>query len=358
MCLLILSVAVSSGQKPAVLPMKICAGERLTFTAASPEATNYQWFRDGIPLTGEVQAALSVTMPGDYEARCYTASGCLSDASQMISVSWKQPLAADDEAYSDGSGITVDVLQNDTSPCSGFDTATLKIEGMPGYGTVVPDGSGGFVYHPLPGFAGADEFTYSVKDADGIVSNIAVVRIKIGSPLPVGVLSFEVRKKEREAVAVWKATGEEGVDSYELQRSTDAHSWSVLATLPARAEGREETAYAWTDRVPEAGVNYYRLRIRDRDGSGSFSKIVSVYFEPDGWISIYPNPSSETVFVRIAGRAIRQMQVTDASGRMLLEVPVRSSLEKIDIRKFPVGMYFIRLQDGEGRVYHFKIMKN
>ncbi|MGI0024464.1 MAG: Ig-like domain-containing protein, partial [Nitrososphaera sp.] len=87
------------------------------------------------------------------------------------------PIANDDSGYTTlENPVLVKVLQNDID----IDSATLNVGsvGTASHGTVTirPDGKG-VVYTPEEGFAGTDEFTYSVTD--GSLSDTATVTINV-----------------------------------------------------------------------------------------------------------------------------------------------------------------------------------
>ncbi len=97
------------------------------------------------------------------------------------------PVAVDDAANVDeNSNVLVDVLANDSDSDGTLDPATLTIVDQPLNGTLTVNPVFGTVtYTPLPGFVGADSFTYTVDDNDGDTSNLATVDITVDA-LPVG----------------------------------------------------------------------------------------------------------------------------------------------------------------------------
>ncbi len=74
------------------------------------------------------------------------------------------PIAQDDNATSDGSAVTIDVLSDDTDADS--DTLTIADIGQPSNGTAAIS-NGQVVYTPNQGFVGSDSFTYTISDGNG-----------------------------------------------------------------------------------------------------------------------------------------------------------------------------------------------
>jgi gliding motility-associated-like protein len=78
------------------------------------------------------------------------------------------PLAGDDFLTLPEDGTdTARVIANDTDADGTLDTAGLVVITPPANGTASPDGQGGIVYTPDPGYGGPDSLRYRVCDDDG-----------------------------------------------------------------------------------------------------------------------------------------------------------------------------------------------
>ncbi len=86
----------------------------------------------------------------------------------------RAPTATDDSyQVAQGSTTTLPILANDTDPDQG-DTLTLVSVGQPAQGRVRIEGSQ-VVYIAPSNYAGADKFTYSIRDQQGLTSTAQVV---------------------------------------------------------------------------------------------------------------------------------------------------------------------------------------
>ncbi|MEY0766217.1 Ig-like domain-containing protein [Providencia huaxiensis] len=95
------------------------------------------------------------------------------------------PIANDDSRVTkDGVPVTIDVLHNDTDLDGDIDPSTAVIVTNGTKGTATFDADGKLVYTPNRGEVGTDTITYTVKDKNGNVSNIAEVTIEITPSLP------------------------------------------------------------------------------------------------------------------------------------------------------------------------------
>lgn len=93
------------------------------------------------------------------------------------------PQARDDVVTISTRGtINLDVLENDVDTEGDIDLATLKIDSLPTRGSVTVDSvNGRITYTHIVPPADTDQFTYSVKDSRGKVSNSATVTINFDS---------------------------------------------------------------------------------------------------------------------------------------------------------------------------------
>ena len=90
------------------------------------------------------------------------------------------PVAANDTATStDDAEVTINVIANDTDSDGTIDPTSVQIVSQPGHGTTSTTSTGSVVYTPAAGYSGSDSFTYTVKDNQGAVSNVATVTLTV-----------------------------------------------------------------------------------------------------------------------------------------------------------------------------------
>jgi hypothetical protein len=165
--------------------------------------------------------------------------------------------------------------------------------------------------------------------------------------LPVTLTEFSGTVKNRRVYLKWKTEDEVHLDHYILERSVDGLTFSEAQTITA--QGKEQNIYYAEDDIEQ--LTYYRLRMRDEDGSFQYSKIIS--FFPDIFpLKLYPNPSasaSKEVFIKshFSLNDITSILIMDIYGR-INELKAEEKDNKILLNKpqFP-GIYKIILNTSE-----------
>ncbi len=159
-------------------------------------------------------------------------------------------------------------------------------------------------------------------------AGFATLQELFDSVLPVELTSFEGTGKNQQVELSWTTASELNNDFFEVQRSTDGRSFEVLGKVQGAGTYTGTLDYAFTDRTPKAGVNYYRLRQVDYDGAFEYSKVIAIeVIEKSGELGLFPNPATETVEVRLPvswldGQA--EVRIRDMTGKVVRHLPMQS----------------------------------
>ncbi|HWV33900.1 MAG TPA: cadherin-like domain-containing protein [Dyadobacter sp.] len=337
----------------------MCKDATLRIRAESAGAVRYEWFLDNQVITGTSSDELLVKNEGTYKAVGVNADGCESGESVYIVVKHHKPSAVDDIAMGKvNTPVVIDVLKNDLSECAAFNPASLVVVQAPESG-LVASANGLITYTPDRDFKGRVTIGYTVSDQSGQLSNLAQVKVDIVSdPLPVTLAYFDVQKKEAMTWLEWRTTEETNSAYFDVQRSTDTRNWSVIGTSNAAFESHTARNYTFIDSIPEPGLNYYRLKMVDADGSFAFSGIRSLSFPEFSWAEVYPNPVDDLLRIVIRNRKVNNVRVISHSGIVRLSRPVTSPTFTISMKQYPLGMYYIHFEQADGAVKIFKLMHN
>lgn len=181
------------------------------------------------------------------------------------------------------------------------------------------------------------------------------------SVLPVVLISFAAEKYQERAVRLeWKAETELNFSHYELEKSVDQLSFFRIESVEAKSHLPGLKIYQHLDEEPNLGMNYYRLKMVDRDGSFKYSSIQSVKFDSNALknIKIYPNPAVYDVRMAITAHHnfTGKLNVYDLSGQSVYEqmVDVKSGFNKfmIDLNNISAGEYIVSLVSQSTAVHY------
>jgi hypothetical protein len=351
----ILLLPVSAFAQSGIREVGICKGTSIRLKAASADASAYEWYKNGQVIPDISGSDLVISEEGDYTAYALNSNGCSSDASVEIHLIFNRPVALDDRSSGQSDvALLLDILDNDQSLCAAWDTTTLTIKRGPAHGTVFRS-QGKFTFKADKGYNGIDTFTYSIRDITGQESNTATVTLDFSTPLPVTLINFDVVKEGLTALLAWSTSMEMNSDRFEIERSPDAKNWSKYGDVAAATNSQIETHYDFLDASPESGMNYYRLKMIDRDGTVAYSRIRSVSFPEFAWAKLFPNPVSDVLQIVISNKRVRKIRLIDSFGHVMHDGLITSANVKLDMTSYAHGIYFIHLEQDDGTIRVFKI---
>ncbi|MEA3478521.1 MAG: T9SS type A sorting domain-containing protein [Bacteroidota bacterium] len=74
---------------------------------------------------------------------------------------------------------------------------------------------------------------------------------------------------------------------------------------------------------------------------------VGIQNDPDLSVEIYPNPATELITVSRAMAGYHTVEIADINGRIIFSTKATDSSLSIDLREFSLGLYFLRISDGQ-----------
>lgn len=177
--------------------------------------------------------------------------------------------------------------------------------------------------------------------------------------LPVELIDFSARKQEKSVLLQWQTVSERGFNHFVLEKSRDGNTFFELAKV--NGKGENGAAYEWTDTEP-ARVNYYRLKMVDKDGTFEYSKIVVVTF--DDWqkeLQAYPNPLTKGngFFVNEAVNKISRIAVYNLLGQLIYQgVPQTAAAEQDAYvpANMSSGVYLVQIMLKSGDVQTVRLV--
>lgn len=196
-------------------------------------------------------------------------------------------------------------------------------------------------------------FEIRFRDGHGKVwfTNLRIRDIEI--VLPVELIEFSGEVVEKAVQLNWQTSYEHNVKEFIVQRSSDLINYQDLGVVPAVGDSGERTKYNFVDPFPLQGVNYYRLKKVDRDGTFEYSKVLDIIIRDDQFeMQISPNPAMPNLIrLRNFMGDITYLRLVNLIGQevsfKVRENSILKELELMPDRTLSSGVYLLISNQGK-----------
>lgn len=182
------------------------------------------------------------------------------------------------------------------------------------------------------------------------------------APLPVELLEFNATAKpDRTANLDWTSATEQDLAYYGVEYSADGRKFSELGQVEAKGTTTLATDYTYVHLKPQSGLNYYRLRLVNRDGSFDYSPIRSIQLDKTGSdFSLVPTPTKGPLSLLSKNLdqypAGLRYQLTDNSGKILLNDNIINEKTDFNLSAYAPGFYYLTVFSDREQVKQFKVV--
>ena len=164
-------------------------------------------------------------------------------------------------------------------------------------------------------------------------------------PLPVELVSFNAKYDNRQVVIRWATASEKDAATFSVERSSDGKNFSSVAVVSAAGTSATRREYEAIDRSMRNGLNYYRLKQTDLDGTFTYSQVIPVQVEEAvQQLEAYGSQGALNIVLQTSG-TLQQLRVLDAMGRVLYTETLADEAIGLVTRTVPMT------GGTEGRVY-------
>ncbi len=166
--------------------------------------------------------------------------------------------------------------------------------------------------------------------------------------LPIELTQFDAKLQDQGVLVTWTTATELNNDYMALERSANGQDFLEITRVKGKGTTQETQRYHYFDQNPLAGINYYRLRQVDFDGTTDHSKVVALTLDKGELMSIFPNPAKDRINIQTSLTLLPQeVFLLDALGRKI-SLNLQGSPGWYEIKlptELPAGNYWLRLQD-------------
>jgi Secretion system C-terminal sorting domain len=207
------------------------------------------------------------------------------------------------------------------------------------------------------------ESNYLMKEGINSFSVFTLSSITSG-PLPISLVKFESKCNDNLVQINWETAYERNVKGFEVQKSSNATDWNLLATASAQNQGKEIINYNLADKANNYKNNYYRLISYELDGSKSISKVISATCAAKANVKVTPNPVIDIANLEISATESKSatLKMVNVNGQTVqtqkLNLSNSSNLFPINMTTMPKGVYFLEITQSDGANQKIKLIKN
>jgi Secretion system C-terminal sorting domain len=170
--------------------------------------------------------------------------------------------------------------------------------------------------------------------------------LNIGSSaLPVEFISFDANTEGGKNKLTWATASEIRSQEYAVERSEDGTKFYQIGTVKAKGSAAN---YSFIDATPKFGINYYRLKQVDTDGTFTYTKTEAVETgKGKKSIKIFPTTTEGVVSIENETLSNSNVSVFNAMGQL---VYANKSTNSVDLSGMVAGLYFVEVQTSNGKV--------
>ena len=266
------------------------------------------------------------------------------------------------DSYSSGTiaPVSGNVLTNDNIP-SDNEIYTPVVASAPSSGTLILNNDGTFTYTPAAGFTGGTvTFSYQVRDNGfpATTSNIAMVSLNFpaAAVLPLKLIGFTAVLEGSIVKISWKVDENETGNYFEIEKSTDGKNFNSIAKINVQ-QGTGIREYSSVDQ-PVTGDVYYRLKMVNKDGTVTYSKVVVIKKgNANAAIQVLSNPATSNLSIsyQSAKEANNTIRVYSIGGVKVIEQKVNASKGinnlSIPVQSLQTGTYVVIIDAAQSKKF-------
>lgn len=175
--------------------------------------------------------------------------------------------------------------------------------------------------------------------------------------LPLTLISFTARRENCSAKLAFTTAEETGVSHFIVEHSSDGTAWQAVAQVAAKNTTGENR---YNTELPiNAAMNFYRLKMLDRDGAVTYSKVVRLAASPDcsrQFLRLFPNPALDVLYIEKVTPGDKYT-IYDNTGRIVMQGVISKTIQDINVRVLVMGMYTITVTTKAGEIKALKFVR-
>jgi Glycosyl hydrolase catalytic core len=256
-----------------------------------------------------------------------------------------------DYQINSGAFIPVAIMSGPPRTTGNYRLSPVDLSGIAALQNVPPTSVVTFRITPYD-CTGDGVFYFGAGTTDAAADFSLTGRLTDNVSLPVTLSSFQSQQINNKVKLSWQTQSESNFSHFLLERSTDMHTYQVIAKVNASGIANG-SRYLYDDAPAVYSPKYfYRLKMVDVDGKFEYSKVLVEYFAGKNKLTVYPAITAgnqlNVLFDKVVGRASLSITASDGKRVKQINLVEGSGYEYVDISNLAAGMYILLLQDANG----------
>jgi Secretion system C-terminal sorting domain len=152
-----------------------------------------------------------------------------------------------------------------------------------------------------------------------------IVKLSADVTLPLQLISFTGILENNTIKLNWQSTNQINTADFIVERSNNnVNNFSAISKVNAQNTFALTNSYKYTDDALLQGINYYRLKMEDKDGKFTYSNVVKINYTNDNatTIIISPNPFSNSTTISFTLSQSQKVSagIFDDAGRLIKNI--------------------------------------
>ena len=159
-------------------------------------------------------------------------------------------------------------------------------------------------------------------------------------------LNFDAFMTEDGVEISWATEDEIYSQFFVIERKQADGSFASIALIDAAGTHKGLRSYHMLDSFPKDGLNVYRLRQEDLNGSKHISKVRLLEYQAKDLLTIKVGKDEQFLSINSSMKVIK-ISIADISGKIVASSSASDGiLNSVDIRSLKPGQYMVRVDDG------------
>lgn len=171
-------------------------------------------------------------------------------------------------------------------------------------------------------------------------------------PLPISLIDFSTEAIDNQTLINWNTAQEVAANGFQIEWTTTQETWQTIGFVNSK---NRAAAYEFIHPKPAAGINYYRLKLLDKDGQFEYSPVRTAVFDSsdldDNWLS--PNPTQDHIEIGLPqqfnSKLPTELRIFNNAGQLVRKSNFINQ-HTSNLGNLPNGLYYVQLRQNDLQV--------